>query len=45
MAAAYLVSAGMTPQQAWEAIRKERIFIRPTRVQREQLERFAAAQD
>jgi hypothetical protein len=44
MAAAYLVSAGMTPQQAWEAIRKERIFIRPTRVQREQLERYAAAQ-
>lgn len=44
MAAAYLVSAGMTPQQAWEAIRKERIFIRPTRVQREQLERYAGAQ-
>ena len=41
MAAAYLVSTGLTPEQAYEAIRKERIFIRPTRVQREQLQRYA----
>lgn len=41
MAAAYLVSLGKTPQQAWEIIRRVRPFIRPTRVQREQLERLA----
>ncbi len=41
MAAAYLVTTGLTPEQAYETIRKQRIFIRPTRVQREQLQRFA----
>lgn len=42
MAAAYLVSTGMAPQEAWGTIQRHRIFIRPTRAQREQLERFAA---
>ena len=42
MAAAYLVSLGLTPQQAWDQIRVTRPFIRPTPVQVEQLERFAA---
>jgi protein-tyrosine phosphatase len=41
LAAAYLVTTGLSPEQAYEAIRKQRIFIRPTRVQREQLRRFA----
>ncbi len=41
LAAAYLVSLGNTPQQGWEIIRRVRPFIRPTRVQREQLERLA----
>ena len=42
MAAAYLVSTGMPPQQAWDTIQSRRIFIRPTRVQRRQLEEFAS---
>ena len=41
MAAAYLVSTGMTPDEAWESIRKARPFINPTRRQKEQLIRFA----
>lgn len=41
MAAACLISEGLTPAQAWEKIRQVRIFIRPTRVQQEQIERFA----
>jgi protein tyrosine phosphatase (PTP) superfamily phosphohydrolase (DUF442 family) len=41
MAAAYLVSTGLTPEQAWARIRDVRPFIRPTPVQVEQLERFA----
>jgi len=41
MAAAYLVSRGDTPGQAYERIRAVRSFIRPTRVQREQLQRFS----
>ena len=41
-AAAYLISAGLTPQQAWATIRAARPFIRPTKVQREAIERFAA---
>ncbi|GIV63228.1 MAG: hypothetical protein KatS3mg045_0567 [Bellilinea sp.] len=41
MAAACLISEGLTPAQAWEKIRRVRIFIRPTRVQQEQIERFA----
>ena len=41
MAAAYLVSQGDTPGQAFDRIRAVRSFIRPTRIQREQLQRFA----
>jgi protein-tyrosine phosphatase len=40
-AAAYLVSTGLSPQQAWAAIRAARPFIRPTHVQRAALDRFA----
>jgi len=40
MAAAYLVSAGLTPDQAWMRIREVRPFIRPTPVQVAQVERF-----
>lgn len=43
MAAAYLVSTGLTTAEAWARIRMARPFIRPNRGQREQLERFAAA--
>lgn len=32
--AAYLVSRGVAPDQAWEAIRRVRPFIRPTQLQR-----------
>ncbi|HET90994.1 MAG TPA: protein phosphatase [Chloroflexi bacterium] len=42
-AAAYLVSTGLTPDQAWERIRAVRPFIRLKSAQLEQLERFAAA--
>jgi predicted protein tyrosine phosphatase len=42
MAAAYLVRSGLSPAQAWDRIRQARPFIRPTAVQIEQLERFAA---
>ena len=42
MAAAYLVSTGLSPQEAWERIRTVRPFIRPTPVQVNQIERFAA---
>jgi len=42
MAAAYLVSTGLTPEQAWVRIKKVRPFIRPTKVQIAQIERFAA---
>jgi predicted protein tyrosine phosphatase len=42
MAAAYLVSTGLTPDEAWARIREVRPFIRPTEVQVEQLDRFAA---
>jgi predicted protein tyrosine phosphatase len=42
MAAAYLVHTGLTPAQAWDHIRQKRPFVRPTAVQIEQLERFAA---
>jgi predicted protein tyrosine phosphatase len=41
-AAAYFTSTGLTPEQAWARIREVRPFIRPTTVQVEQLERFAA---
>lgn len=40
MAAAYLISQGDTPAQAIDRIRAVRSFIRPTRVQREQLQHY-----
>ncbi len=40
MAAAYLVSTGLTPDQAWMRIREVRPFIRPAPVQVAQVERF-----
>jgi len=40
MAAAYLITTGQTPDEAWTLIREKRPFIRPTAVQLEQLERF-----
>lgn len=42
MAAAYFVSTGLTPEAAWARLRETRPFIRPTKVQVEQLDRFAA---
>ncbi len=39
-AAAYLVSTGLTPTEAWAQIRRGRPFIRPKVSQLEQLERF-----
>jgi hypothetical protein len=42
MAAAYLVSTGLTPKQAWAHIRDIRPFIRPVESQIDQIERFAA---
>jgi hypothetical protein len=45
MAAAYLVSTGLAPGQAWAQIRAVRPFIRPTAVQIEQIERFAQCPD
>ena len=42
MAAAYLVSTGLTPDQAWACIREVRPFIRPAPVQVAQVKRFAA---
>src|SRR5690606_26126006 len=42
MAAAYLVSTGLTPDEAWGKIRETRPFIRPTEVQQKQLEAFVA---
>lgn len=42
MAAAYLVSTGLTPEQAWARIRDARPFIRPTAAQVEQIRQFAA---
>jgi protein tyrosine phosphatase (PTP) superfamily phosphohydrolase (DUF442 family) len=44
MAAAYLVSTGMSPAEAWKRIRSVRPFIRPTPFQVAQLEAFARAQ-
>ncbi|MCP4538189.1 MAG: dual specificity protein phosphatase family protein [Chloroflexi bacterium] len=41
-AAAYLVSSGLTPDQAWACIRAVRPFIRPKPVQVAQIEQFAA---
>jgi len=42
MAAAYLVSTGLSPDEAWARIREVRPFVRPQAVQVEQVERFAA---
>lgn len=42
MAAAYLVSTGLTPDEAWARIREVRPFVRPKPVQIEQVERFLA---
>lgn len=41
MAAAYLVSTGMTPLQAWKHIKQQRPFIWPMPSQYRQIERFA----
>jgi protein tyrosine phosphatase (PTP) superfamily phosphohydrolase (DUF442 family) len=45
MAAAYLVSTGLTPEQTWAQIRAVRPFIRPKPVQTAQVERFARMAD
>ena len=42
-AAAYLVSTGLTPAEAWSLIRGRRPFIRPKAIQFEQIERFHSA--
>jgi dual specificity MAP kinase phosphatase len=42
LVAAYLVNNGMTPKEAWDAILKVRPFIRPTQLQRDRLDEFAA---
>ncbi|MGD9144842.1 MAG: dual specificity protein phosphatase [Anaerolineae bacterium] len=42
MAAAYLISTGLGKDEAWATIRAARPFIRPTVVQLEQIERYAA---
>ncbi len=42
IAAAYLVSTGLSPDAAWETIRRVRSFIRPTPPQIEAIARFAA---
>jgi hypothetical protein len=39
-AAAYLVSLGLAPQEAWGLIRRARPFVRPKAIQMEQVERF-----
>jgi len=41
LVAAYLVSAGRSPEEAWAEIRRVRPFVRPSAVQIEQLEEFA----
>lgn len=41
MAAAYLVSTGLSADEAWAQLRLARPFIRPTAVQVRQLERYA----
>ena len=42
MAAAYLIGAGKTVDEAWEMIREKRPFVRPRSGQVAQVERFAA---
>ncbi len=41
MAAAYLISTGLSLQEAWDKIQKVRPFIRPTEAQQKQLQAFA----
>lgn len=41
MAVAYLVDTGLSPDEAWAAVRRIRPFVRPTSVQIEQIERFS----
>lgn len=41
MAAAYLISTGLTPEDAWKQIREVRRFIRPNAKQQSRLEEFA----
>jgi protein-tyrosine phosphatase len=43
--ATYLVSTGLTPDQAWARIRKVRPFVCPTPMQSAQVERFAQEQN
>lgn len=43
MAAAYLISTGLSLEEAWAQIRAVRPFIRPTKVQLAQIERFSNA--
>jgi protein tyrosine phosphatase (PTP) superfamily phosphohydrolase (DUF442 family) len=45
VAAAYLVSTGLAPAQAWARIREVRPFVRPKPVQVAQVERFAGTVD
>ena len=45
MAAAYLVTTGLAPDQAWARIRQVRPFVRPQPVQVAQVERFAGTVD
>jgi hypothetical protein len=40
-AAAYLITTGLSPSEAWAKIKAARPFIRPTSIQREQIEQFA----
>jgi protein-tyrosine phosphatase len=42
IAAAYLVSCGSSPDEAWEQIRTVRPFIKPSRAQVKQIEKYAA---
>jgi predicted protein tyrosine phosphatase len=44
LAAAYLISTGLSPDQAWELIRRTRPFIKPTPPQLAAIERFAVEQ-
>lgn len=45
MAAAYLVSTGLTAREAWEKIREARPFVRPKPSQVAQIQRFAERLD
>lgn len=45
MVAAYLVSTGMSPEEAWIRIREGRPFIHPTMSQRKRIRQFAQRQE